>query len=272
MPELPEVETIVRDLRKKICGLDIVSLKIHDGRVVRQSTEKEFSRKLIGQEIKNISRRGKAIIIELTEAKSYFVVQLMMTGQLIFSLDENPQRDTKVTFHLSNKTCLHYNDYRTFGRLLVVTNIDEMPYFKTLGPEPLEKHFTVTWLVQELQKKRTAIKPLLLNHGFVAGIGNIYASEILFASRIDPRRPALTLRKEEIYLLHRETRKVLREAIRFRGTSMNTYRDAKGEKGNFLNRIKVYGRENEECFSCRALLVKDFQSGRSTFYCPECQK
>ncbi|MCB9771685.1 MAG: bifunctional DNA-formamidopyrimidine glycosylase/DNA-(apurinic or apyrimidinic site) lyase [Candidatus Omnitrophica bacterium] len=272
MPELPEVETIVRDLRKKIIDLQITDITIHDGRVVRQSTYKEFSRKLKNQSIAHVSRRGKAIIIELTYPKSFLVVQLMMTGQLIVSSDSIPQRDTKVSFQLSNKNCLHYNDYRTFGRLQVVVSLDEIPYFKALGPEPLEKNFTVSWLTQELKKRKMPIKPLLLNHMFVAGIGNIYASEILFASGIDPRRPALSLGKEEISLLHRVTKKILQQAIRHRGTSMNTYRDATGAKGKFMNRIKVYGREKEACYSCDSVLVREFQAGRSTFYCPECQK
>lgn len=272
MPELPEVETIVRGLQKKVSGTTITSIKIHDGRVVRQATYAAFSRKLTGRSIKQVSRRGKAIIIDLGPGQGFLVVQLMMTGQMIVSSDSAPQRDTKVTFQLSNKTSLHYNDYRTFGRLQVVASLDEIPYFKALGPEPLEKYFTVPWLTQELKKKKTPIKPLLLNHQFVAGIGNIYASEILFASGIDPRRPAATLQKEEIVLLHQETKKILRQAIRSRGTSMNTYRDTEGEKGNFINRIKVYGREKEQCLSCSSALVREFQAGRSTFYCPRCQK
>lgn len=284
MPELPEVETIVRDLRKKICGQSFCKINIHDGRVIRdrrersersersqrsQASESEFCRKLKGQQIIQISRRGKAIIIEFK--KNFLIVQLMMTGQLIYSATETIGRDTKVTFQLSNGASLHYNDYRTFGRLQVVRSLDEIPYFKALGPEPLEKDFTIPWLKQELKRRKMPIKPLLLNHTFVAGIGNIYASEILFASGIDPRRSAVSLREKEVSLLHEATRAVLQEAIRFRGTSMNTYRDAKGEKGKFMNRIKVYGRENEQCDSCRSAVIKEVQSGRSTFYCPQCQ-
>lgn len=272
MPELPEVETIVRDLRKQICGLTVLNIKIHDGRVIRQVSENEFCHKLTGQQIVSISRRGKAIIIGLNDARSFLVVQLMMTGQLIFSSQGSPQRATKVSFQLSNKCYLHYNDWRTFGRLLVVSNVDEIAYFKVLGPEPLEKDFTVSWLRQKLKQRKTPIKPLLLNHTFVAGIGNIYASEILFASRIDPRRPAMSLREREILLLHRTIRQILQTAILYRGTSVNTYRDVSGQKGKFINRIKVYGREHEQCHSCTTRLVREFQSGRSTFYCPNCQQ
>lgn len=272
MPELPEVETIVRDLKKKLPGLTIDRTKIYDGRVVRQGSHTEFSRRLIGQKIKRISRRGKAIILDLTPSKDSWIIQLGMTGQVIGPTAEGAQAATKVTFQLSNKTSLHYNDYRTFGRLQVVKSLDEISYFKTIGPEPLEKNFTISWLTSQLQNRKMPIKPLLLTHQFVAGIGNIYASEILFASGIDPRRPALSLQKKEITLLHQVTRKILQEAIRFRGTSMNTYRDTKGEKGNFKNRIKVYDREKEQCLTCSSAVVKEFQAGRSTFYCPRCQK
>lgn len=281
MPELPEVETVVRDLRKKVKGLTILEVKIHDGRVVRENLQ-DFCRKLKGSTMTNVSRRGKAIIIETLGVRdwtleknssvSFLIVQLMMTGQMIYSSSCEPARDTKVTFRLSNGECLHYNDFRTFGRLQVVNALSEIGYFGRLGPEPLEKDFTFLWLKQALAKKTTPIKPLLLNHQFVAGIGNIYASEILFASRIHPLRRAGTLKDQEIVLLHRNIREILKEAIRFRGTSMNTYRDTKGEKGNFMNRIKVYGREKETCFSCPGLLAKTVQSGRSTFYCPSCQK
>jgi len=272
MPELPEVETIVRDLSKKATGLTITGLRTRDGRVIRQKSISQFSRRLKDRSIESISRRGKAIIIQLGEGHGFLVVQLMMTGQLIYSASGTFGRDTKVIFKLSNGACLHYNDYRTFGRLQVVRELKEIPYFGRLGPEPLENDFTAAWLRKELPKRRTLIKPLLLNYTFVAGIGNIYASEILFASRIDPRRPAASLGRAEITALHRNIRGILKKAIHFRGTSMNTYRDAAGEKGRFLARIHVYGRENEQCRSCRARVVREFQAGRSTFYCPHCQR
>ncbi len=272
MPELPEVETIVRDLHKRILGLTIIGLKIHDGRVIRQKSFAEFSRRLKNRSFEDISRRGKAIIIALDGKNDFLIVQLMMTGQLIYSTSEIPGRDTKVTFKLSNGACLHYNDYRTFGRLQVVAAIEEIPYFGRLGPEPLEKTFTLEWLKSALVKRKTPIKPLLLNHTFVAGIGNIYASEILFLSRIHPHRQAGSLAGTEISALHQNIRSILKEAIRYRGTSMNTYRDTKGEKGTYINRIQVYGRENEECHVCQTNVIREFQSGRSTFYCPQCQK
>lgn len=270
MPELPEVETIARDLREKIPGQKIDNISIYDARVIRQPV-REFTRALKGRGFTSISRRGKAIIIEL-DNRRYFVVQLMMTGQLIDSTQSRQDKLTRVSLHLSGGRYLNYNDQRLFGRLQVVDNLQTIPYFSRLGPEPLGKGFSVAWFARKLKERKVPIKSLLMDHAFIAGIGNIYASEILFQSRINPERPAHRLNKEEIATLHTATRKILAEAIRWRGTSMNTYRDANGEEGGFMRRIKVYGRENEDCSRCKTPLVKILQRGRSTFFCPQCQR
>lgn len=232
MPELPEVETIARDLRRKILDQKIEDITVYDARVI----------------------------------------QLMMTGQLINSARPRQDKVTKVSLRLSNGRYLHYNDQRLFGRLQVVDTLEQIPYFNKLGPEPLTNGFSPSWLAKKLKEKKVPIKALLMDHTFVAGIGNIYASEILFQSRINPKRPAHRLKKEDINKLHAATRKILTEAIRWRGTSMNTYRDANGEKGGFIRRIKVYGRENEDCSRCKTPLLKILQRGRSTFFCPRCQR
>ena len=270
MPELPEVETIARDLRRKIPDQTVTDITIYDARVVRQPV-KEFTRTLKGQRFTRITRRGKALILELDNGR-YFVVQLMMTGQLIDSARPRQDKVTKVSLRLSNGRYLHYNDQRLFGRLQVVDTLEQIPYFCKLGPEPLTDGFSPSWLAKKLKGKKVPIKALLMDHTFVAGIGNIYASEILFQSRINPKRPAHRLNKEEIVRLHTATKKILAEAIRWRGTSMNTYRDANGKKGGFMRRIKVYGRENEGCPRCKTPLLKILQRGRSTFFCPQCQR
>ena len=270
MPELPEVETIARDLRRKILDQKIEDITVYDARVIRQPV-KEFTRALKGRRFKKVSRRGKALILELDNGR-YFVIQLMMTGQLINSARPRQDKVTKVSLRLSNGRYLHYNDQRLFGRLQVVDTLEQIPYFNKLGPEPLTNGFSPSWLAKKLKEKKVPIKALLMDHTFVAGIGNIYASEILFQSRINPKRPAHRLKKEDINKLHAATRKILTEAIRWRGTSMNTYRDANGEKGGFIRRIKVYGRENEDCSRCKTPLSKILQRGRSTFFCPRCQR
>ena len=271
VPELPEVETIVRDLRKRLVGSRIMDVTVHDARIVKFSGIEEFRKRLTGRTVNAVERRGKAIVIALDEGKGFFIVQLMMTGQLIFSAAGEPGRDTKITFRLSSGEYLFYNDYRIFGKLQVVERCEDVVYFRQVGPEPLGKEFTVDWLAGAVQNRTVAIKTLLMNHTFLAGIGNIYASEILFQSGIHPRRKARSLKRDELVRLHGATVGILKEAIRFRGTSMNTYRDSRGEKGNFINRVRVYGREDEECPRCRTVVARMVLNGRSTFYCKRCQ-
>ncbi|OGX08637.1 MAG: DNA-formamidopyrimidine glycosylase [Omnitrophica WOR_2 bacterium GWA2_47_8] len=273
MPELPEVETIRRDLSKFILNQTIEDIAVHDKRVIRRSSVPLFIKRSKGQKIIDVQRRGKAIVMVL-DRQGFLVVQPMMTGQLIYQKNgtlEAPKA-AKVIFTLSNGGRLIYNDQRLFGRVYFTADLREIDYFRTIGPEPLEKGFNVPWLQKAIIKKRGPIKPLLMDQHFVAGIGNIYASEILFRSRIHPQRSAYTLRKEELQALHKATRMILKEAISSRGTSMRNYLDGQGEKGQFKNRILVYARENEICVDCKGVIKRFVQAGRSTFYCEGCQK
>lgn len=272
MPELPEVETIKRDLEKKILGQKIVRVFVYDRRVIRNSPPRSFIKNLTGKTFREVSRRGKAIVFPLKDS-GFLVVQLMMTGQLIHSeKNPRPSNATKITFQLSNHSYLNYNDHRLFGRLQFCRTLEEIKFFKDLGLEPLSSTLSVRWLADQLISRSTPIKNFLMNQKFVAGIGNIYASEILFAAGIHPRRAAKTLSKKETHSLHEKIKEILTEAIRFRGTSMRDYRDAGGRKGNYINRIKVYGRENHPCLSCQTIVERFVQAGRSTFFCPRCQK
>lgn len=273
MPELPEVETIRQDLCRHILHLTIRDVKIRDSRVLAQGSQNQFTRRCQGKTVQAISRRGKVLIIELSP-QGYLVVQPKMTGHLIYrSQTRRPiDPDTKILFQLSNGSSLNYNDQRLFGRIYLVDEIEEVDFLRRVGSEPLEKNFTPQWLKGILEHRPGPIKSLLMNQNIIAGIGNIYASEILFLSRIRPQRPARTLTLSEIEALHRATLEVLKEAIALRGTSMRNYRDVSGRKGNYLNRIKVYGREDEECFQCRSPIQRIVQAGRSTFYCRKCQR
>jgi len=271
MPELPEVETIARDLRGLLIGASIRDVRVRDGRVVRGMTPPAFRRKLRGRVIADVFRRGKAIIFPFAGSPEYLVVQLMMTGQLIAGASSLPQKDSRIIFSLSSGGFLHYNDQRLFGRLQIVKDLSELKYFQILGPEPLTKDFNAGWIERLLSRRKAPIKSVLMDHTFVAGIGNIYASEILFESGIDPRRPASSLNKEEYRILLKKITGVLRRAIKQRGTSMNNYRDSAGQKGGFMKSIKVYGRENEKCPRCSAKIQRLVQSGRSTFFCEGCQ-
>lgn len=271
MPELPEVETIVRDLRRKVLHRIIQEVTVYDPLVIRGQGPGEFIQNLQGRRLENILRRGKAIIVRL-DNQSYFVIQLMMTGQLI--LQDSPQqlKETRARLRLCDDRYAHYNDHRRFGRLQIVEDLKQIPYFRKLGPEPLGAGFSVEWLKKKLRERRVSIKTLLMDSTFVAGIGNIYASEILFQSHIHPNRQACQLKKEEMENLRTATQAVLTQAIRLRGTSINTYRDVNGQKGLFAQHLQVYGREDEDCPRCGKVIVKIVQHGRSTFLCPQCQR
>ena len=198
----------------------------------------------------------------------------MMSGQLIYHerfVPEEKLKSTKITFKLSEACYLNYNDHRLFGRINAVKDLSELKFFQTIGPDPLESAFTPEWLKERLLKHKAPIKSLLMNQQFVAGIGNIYASEILFRSRISPLRAGCSLRRAEVLLLYQSTVDVLNEAICLRGSSMNTYRDVNNEKGGFMNRVQVYGREDEQCLHCGNFIRRIIQAGRSTFFCRRCQ-
>ena len=274
MPELPEVETIVLDLKGVLIGQTIQSVDIFDQRVIKDLSIKEFKKKLTGQTVSHIYRRAKAVIIQFA-SRQYLVVQLKMTGQLIYANDlpdTKSNNDAKVVFSLSNGMFLTYNDQRTFGWLIFANDLSEIKYLSKLGPEPFARDFSPQWLGLNLKRHKAPIKTLLMNQEFLAGIGNIYASEILYKARINPLKRACALNEVEIKLLHRSTITILRNSIRHRGTSMRNYRDANGQKGEFINRISVYGRDEQSCSRCRSTIKRIVQAGRSTFFCPACQR
>ncbi|MEI6438526.1 MAG: bifunctional DNA-formamidopyrimidine glycosylase/DNA-(apurinic or apyrimidinic site) lyase [Candidatus Omnitrophota bacterium] len=271
MPELPEVETIRRDLDRLVKGLTIVDTQINDPRVIRQGA-KAFMAAVRGKRIVAVGRRGKALILDL--GGSFLVVQPMMTGQLVAVPAARkfvPARDARVIFALSKKTTLVYNDQRLFGRLEVVRSLNDHAHIRKLGPEPLTKDFSVAGFVAALGKRRTPVKPLLLDNRLVAGIGNIYASESLFAAGIHPDRRACSLSEVEAKKLFEAIRAVLALAVKLRGTSMRNYRDGKGREGKFQKVIKVYGRDGKPCGRCGAEISRIVQSQRSTFFCGKCQ-
>lgn len=273
MPELPEVETIKRDLKKTILGKRIEEVVIFDKRVIKDLSARRFIQQAKGCTFKDVWRRGKAIVIVLDQQR-YLVVQVKMTGQLIYQPKWNQEsrlKETKVVFRLSNGYHLLYNDQRLFGWLYLVGDLNKIPCLTTIGPEPLNGEFTTEWLYNALKKRRTPIKTLLMNQVFLAGIGNIYASEILFRARIHPQKVSQKLNKKEIDALHLSIKNILEEAIRCRGTSIRNYRDVEGKKGKFINRIKVYGREKESCYVCKEPIHRIVQGGRSTFFCKHCQ-
>lgn len=268
MPELPEVETIRRDLESGISNHIIHQINIIDARVLRQD-KADFKRRLKGRKIVAIKRRGKALMLELDSA-DILVIAVMMTGQLVIGGNKNPH--SRLEFDLSDNKKLFYNDQRVFGQLRVVRHIDEIKYFRILGPEPFDKVFNEDYMAAYLAKTKRPVKNVLLDHTFVAGIGNIYSCEILFRSHISPRRTGDQIKKKEIAVLREQIITVLKEAIALRGSSMRNYVGGDGQKGQFNKSIEVYAREGLPCVRCISSITRIIQAGRSTFYCMKCQR
>lgn len=271
MPELPEVETIVRDLARLLPGAEIRDVEVVHADLVQGEAPSEFAAGLRGARVREVTRRAKNILVHLD--RGLLVVNLGMTGRLLVRApgDDGPTH-LGVRFRLSDGRELAYHDVRRFGCLQRYTGEEWERREEALGVEPLSGEFTAEWLLAAAKKSRVAAKTWLMDQRRVVGVGNIYASEALFRARIDPRRPANTLRKKEAARLVEATREVLREAIDFRGTTLLDYRDASGERGEFVERLRVYDRAGEPCRNCGRPLQRIVQGGRSTFFCAHCQR
>ena len=259
MPELPEVETVVRSLAPHLAGRRILSASF-TSRFVTPGDRKKLAARVAGRTILKVERRGKFILITLDQG--VLVVHLGMTGKLL--LDGAPAQHTYGVFDL-DQGVLHYEDPRQFGR------IEWSPKrIENLGPEPLE--IGVEEFSERLRARKSRIKPLLLNQQFLAGVGNIYADEALFAAEIHPLAIASRLSKPRAARLHQAIREVLTLAIEHRGSSISDYVDAAGERGNFQLLHNVYGREGQPCPRCGTPIKRIVVGGRGTHFCPKCQK
>jgi formamidopyrimidine-DNA glycosylase len=272
MPELPEVETIVQDLSSKLKGLEISSVRIIYPPVLRNK-EHSLVHDLRGRKVVGVRRRGKMLLIDF-ERNLSLIIHLKMTGQLLFYPTEKP-RDKHTHLILSFKdedNELRFRDVRKFGFISCVQNLDIScaDELKSLGPEPLEIDF---FLLKKLFKGRKArLKSLLLNQNFIAGIGNIYADEILFQARLHPLTPASLLGDDDLKRLLKAMRDVLRKAIRHKGSSIRTFTNAEGKRGKFQEYHQVYGRESLSCFICGEKITRLRLGGRSSFFCRRCQQ
>ncbi|MDD5691565.1 MAG: DNA-formamidopyrimidine glycosylase [Candidatus Omnitrophica bacterium] len=266
MPELPEVETIKRDLTKTILGKKITGVCVNNPRVIREPSPAEFKKSLEGLTVKNILRRGKLLILELSNGRA-LTIHLKMTGQLVYP---GKIKNSRVAFHLTGGSALDFNDQRLFGELRLISDWKKLKFVQGLGPEPFD--LTSADFRDMLSKKKTKIKPLLMDQGFIAGIGNLYASEILFRSKINPQRPGQSLTNKEKEILYREIKKVLTSAIKHGGSSVDDYVRVSGKPGDYVRFHQVYGREGKPCFVCGNPVKKFTQGGRGTYFCPKCQK
>jgi len=274
MPELPEVETVKKTLEKKLAGLTITGVEIMMPKVIREPEPRQFANLVTGKKITKLGRRGKYLLIYLS-GYSVLVIHLRMTGRLVYARPEDPPpRHTHVVFHLSNGCELRFADMRQFGRILLADTrrLDQVKGLKDLGPEPLGPEFTREFLRKELKRKRVRLKSLLLDQTFVAGLGNIYADEALHRSRRHPERIAGSLSPREFANLYRSIIEVLKEGILNRGTSMRDYVDGDGREGNYQTLLRVYNREGQQCTRCGFTIARIKVGGRSSYFCPSCQK
>ena len=275
MPELPEVETVVRDLRKH--GLEkavVQAVDVRWPRTVADQTPESFAKALVGRTVTGVTRRAKYIVIAL-DSGSRLLIHLRMTGKLRFGdKDERPGQHDHVVITFADGRSLLFNDTRKFGRFRLVASGNNP--LSELGPEPLEEAFTLDALRQRLHGKTRQIKPLLLDQTTVAGLGNIYVDEALWQARIHPERRADTLTATEIRRLHLAIREVLQRAVDNCGTTLGTgegnFYSVAGHRGRNADELKVFRRDGQPCPRCGTLLVRSVVGQRGTHYCPRCQK
>jgi formamidopyrimidine-DNA glycosylase len=274
MPELPEVETIVADLRPHLVGRTIVRVELSFPTIVRHPEPELFVDGIAGMRIDSVGRRGKYILIGLGN-QLVLVVHLGMTGQLRIVDEAAPlEKHTHAVLFLDDGRQLRYRDPRRFGRLLLGTE-DELLTSKKmprLGPEPIDPAFAADELYRRLRKRRAPVKAVLLDQKAIAGVGNIYADESLHRAGVRPTRRANTVTKRSAHRLHESLRDSLQTAIVNRGSSVDTYRDAWGEMGSQQEVLAVYGRAGEPCMNCGRPLSSVRIAGRTTVFCRRCQR
>ncbi len=272
MPELPEVETIVRTLRATLKNRTFKSLSVSLEKCL-ESPRSLIPHCLLGKRILDVERRGKHILLRLSGGTT-LRIHLRMTGRLQFVPRHTPlEKHTHAVFSFQNHSSeLRFTDSRQFGRIWLERNGGggDLSSLADLGPEPLE--ISAAEFASRARSRHRAVKALLLDQHFLAGVGNIYADEALHRARIHPQRRANSLRKESLLNLHRALQGILQEAIRHGGTSVRTYVNGQGRAGGFQNFLSVYGREGSPCLTCGTAIVRKTIGGRSSFFCPRCQR
>lgn len=287
MPELPEVETVRRGLNEFIVGKQIKNVD-HNWPKSFPNKPEDVKNHLLGAAIVAIRRRAKVLIIDLN-TKYSLVIHLKMTGQLVYRakqeafgaghptdslVGELPDRSTRVTFTFKDDTRLFFNDQRKFGwvRLLPTTLVEDLDFFKKVGPEPLESSFKAENFIARIRRRqRSNIKAVLLDQTIIAGVGNIYADESLYAAKIHPSTIVQKLTDRQLVKLYDELGAVLRKAILKGGSTDKNYVNAEGKRGNYLSFAKVFRREGQPCERCGNLIIKIRVAGRGTHVCPHCQ-
>jgi formamidopyrimidine-DNA glycosylase len=272
MPELPEVETIRRDLEPLLTGRAIRRVRIHPGaeRLAITHPPRAFERQLAGRRVDALERRGKYLLVRLDDGRTW-VLHLRMTGSLVHTTpDAAAHRFERARVDLDDGTSLRFNDMRKFGTWHLVDDESEaMPH---TGPDALSDDCSVAWLRSNFARRSAAVKAALLDQQLCAGVGNIYADEACWIARIDPRTPANSLSPQRVRKLHAALHETLEESLGNRGSSFSDYRDGLGGEGMHHVRVHVFRREGQPCLRCGHTIVKVRCAGRGTHFCPHCQR
>ena len=273
MPELPEVETIARDIRPRLVGETIRGIRVIKPDILRGIGRRAFERSLTGRRVTAVGRRAKHLVIVLDDGRRV-VIQPRMTGSLQVTDAAAPaDRYVVLAARLSGGRQLAYRDVRRLGAVHLLSARAWMRYTARIGPEPLEAGFTAARLAARLAGGRLAVKKALMDQRRLAGVGNIYANEALWAAGIDPSRLARTVTAAEARRLHRALLGILRRSIRRRGTTVRDYRTGTGEAGAYQSRLDVYGRAGRPCRRCgRRIVLTHAVDARATYFCPGCQR
>jgi formamidopyrimidine-DNA glycosylase len=281
MPELPEVETVARDLRPRIVGATITGARVSWSRTVRTDTPEAFAEAIAGRTVEGVGRRAKLVVVDLS-GDAALTIHLKMTGQLFVVPAETPVDPyVRLVLELADGREIRFRDIRKFGRIglygrdpvtgQLVTEVGGTGFFAPFGPEPLDPAFTVRDFRRSLRRRKGRLKPLLLDQSFLAGVGNIYADEALWAARLHPLRTAGTLRPADERRLYESLRRILSEAVERRGSSIDDYTAPDGD-GSMQEHLQVYQRTGEPCPRCGRPIKRIVVGARSTHFCSWCQR
>ena len=273
MPELPEVETVKNTLKPKLIGKKIINVKIYHNNIIEYPDIESFSKKIINQKINNMDRYGKWLIFELDDY--YLLSHLRMEGKYFFKSKKDVlSKHEHVVITLDNNEELRYHDVRKFGKMLLIEKdkIKEIGPLKELGYEPWDSKLNINYLKEKYKNKKLPIKTVLLDQSIITGIGNIYADEILFLSKINPEKISSTLTEKELENIIKYTKIVLEEAIKQGGSTIRSYTSVDGVHGLFQQKLLVHTMAGKPCKECNTTIIKIKVGGRGTYYCPHCQK
>ena len=273
MPELPEVETVKESLKLKLIGKKIIKVNILWDNIIAYPSKEEFAKEIGNKTIIDITRRGKFLMFDLNDY--YLLSHLRMEGKYFFKNNNDViNKHEHVIFDLGNNEELRYMDTRKFGKMYLIKKyeIDSIGPLKELGLEPWDDNLTSEYLLEKYKNKKLPIKSVLLDQSIIVGVGNIYADEILFLSRINPLKSSNLINEKECNDIIKYTRDVLEKAIKMGGSTIRSYSSVDGVHGLFQNELLVHGKDKSNCPICNEKIDKIRVGGRGTYYCPICQK